>query len=298
MTTEPDASRADGPPSSTALDERIHALFPKLTPKQQRLARLLLEEKLLVALCSVDELGRHAEVDAATVVRFSQRLGYDGFADLRQAVRAGIPLLLTALEKVKRTLADRDDAKDVVASVYADDIGNLEATARLNEPATIDAAVQAILDADKVYVIGFGVVAPVGDLLVHQLNLVGSRAHRAPASMVDAAIDIASATPDDVVISLDVWRYLKAPLELTAAARAAGAATVAISDSAVCSLARASEVSLVCATTTAELSHSVTAFATLANILATQVALARPERTIQTLARIDDLYVRLGGLTD
>jgi DNA-binding MurR/RpiR family transcriptional regulator len=289
---EPPAPR----PEDDGLDDRIRAAFPGLTRKQQRLAQLLLEEKVVVAFSSADELGRQAGVDAATVVRFSQRLGYEGFSDLRQAVRQSIPRFLTALERINRTLARHDEARDVVERVYADDITNVEETARLNDAEILDDAVAAILAANQVYVLGFGVVAPIADLLVHQLTLVGTRSHRARASVVDAAIDIASARTGDVVVSLDVWRYLKGPVELTKAAWEAGAMTIAISDSTVCPLARAAEISLVASTATPELSHSVTAFVTLVNIVATKIALATPTRTVDQLARVDDLYGRVGEL--
>ena len=138
---EGELPRAGGPTDVPVggLDERLLAVLDGLTTKQQRLARVLLDDKVGVAFASAEELGRRAGVDAATVVRFSRRLGYEGFSDLRQAVRSEVPQFLTALDKVRRSLEAHDTGGDVVASVFGSDVSNIEQTARANDAAAVDA---------------------------------------------------------------------------------------------------------------------------------------------------------------
>lgn len=299
-------SGGDGAPGAAGLakglegglDERLLAVLDGLTTKQQRLARVLLDDKVAVAFASAEELGRRAGVDAATVVRFSRRLGYEGFSDLRQAVRSEVPQFLTALDKVRRSLEAHDESEDVVASVFGSDVSNIEQTARLNDASAVDAAIAAIAGAERVFVLGFGVEAPVADLLVHHLMHVGVAAHRSPDSINDAAIDIASVAPRDVVVTVAVWRYLRSTCLLTQAARETGATTIALTDSPASPVAQHADVVLVAATDSPELSHSMTGLVSLANLLATGAALVRPDRTVERLARVDELYRRLGVLLE
>jgi DNA-binding MurR/RpiR family transcriptional regulator len=291
--------RGGAPPASSAgLDERILGVLEELTAKQQRLARVLLDNKVTLAFASADELGRRAGVDPATVVRFSRRLGYAGFSDLRQAVRDSLPQFLTALDKARRSLEAHEEAGSVVASVFGREMANIEETAQLCDGAALDTAIAAISQAERIFVLGFGVEAPVADLLVHHLMHVGVAAHRAPASVNDAAIDIASVTPRDLVITVAVWRYLRNTYDLTLAARRLGATTIALTDSAASPVAPHADVVLVAATHSPELSISVAGLVALASALATGVALAHPQRTLSTLAKVDELYAELGLLID
>lgn len=285
-------------PSEDTLEARIVSVFEDLTKKQQRLARFMLENELFVAFASTEELGRSVGVDAATVVRFSRLLGYEGFADLRDGVRRRLPQFLTAVEKVSRSLNQADRPDDMRELIFSQDVTNIEETARRNPPEMFTAATSAIQRAARVYVLGLGLSTHVAGYLAHQLALIGVPAHRASRGLVEAAIDLASVTRDDVVIAVSLWRYLKDTARLFDLAARAGATTIAIADSRVSPVARRANISLVAATETAELSHSVTALVTLANVLVTEIALSNPERTLERLKSVDDFYDRFDLMSE
>jgi DNA-binding MurR/RpiR family transcriptional regulator len=284
--------------SNEGLEERILRVLPKLTQKQQRLARALLDDELFVAFASAEDIGRRAGVDAATVVRFSRLLGYDGFTDLRDSVRRGVPQFLTAVERVSRSLEDTAEARDVLGDVFAQDIRNIEETARLNSSDTIAAAVLQLGDAERVMCAGHGISTFVADHLAHQLALVGVSSQRAPRSVVEGAIDVASLTPSDVVVVVSVWRYLEHTLLLAEAAHSAGARTIGLTDSRAAPIASRTDIVLVAATETAELGHSIGAMLTLSNVLVTGVALANPERALERLKRVDAFYEQFDVMAD
>jgi DNA-binding MurR/RpiR family transcriptional regulator len=63
-----------------ALEGRIAAAFDQLSPKQQTLARLILDNRYFASFASAAEIGEKVEASAATVVRLCQALGYQGVA--------------------------------------------------------------------------------------------------------------------------------------------------------------------------------------------------------------------------
>jgi len=71
--------------------DRIQALRTTFTPAQDRIAEFLLANTLNAALLTATELAHQVDVDPGTVVRFAQKLGYDGYlalkADLGEMVR-------------------------------------------------------------------------------------------------------------------------------------------------------------------------------------------------------------------
>jgi DNA-binding MurR/RpiR family transcriptional regulator len=279
------------------LEAQILRALPQLTQKQRRLARTLLEDELYVAFASAEDVGRRAGVDAATVVRFSRIIGYDGYADLRDSVRRGVPQFLTAVERVSQRL-DSGEAGDVLPDVFAQDVRNIEETARLNAPETISDAVRLVGSARCVFCIGHGISAFIADHLAHQLALVGVPVQRVPRSIVEGAIDGASLTDGDAVIVVSVWRYLRHTLLLAEAARSTGAKVIGLTDSKAAPVATHADIVLTAATETAKLGHSVAAMLTLSNVIVTGIALAGPERALERLKRIDDFYKKFAVMAD
>jgi DNA-binding MurR/RpiR family transcriptional regulator len=294
------AARKAAPPepSDDGLEARILRALPELTRKQQRLARTLLDDELYVAFASAEDVGRRAGVDAATVVRFSRVIGYDGYADLRDSVRRGVPQFLTAVERVNRRLEAGPDAGEILPDVFAQDVRNIEETARLNAPETIGQAIALLGAARCVFCVGHGISAFVAGHLAHQLALVGVPVQRTPRNVVEGAIDFASIAAGDAVVVVSVWRYLRHTLLLAEAARSAGAKVVGLTDNKVAPIAAQADVVLVAATETAELGHSVAAMLTLSNAIVAGVALANPNRALARLERIDEFYAKFDVMAE
>lgn len=288
---------ADDGDGTTSLEARIVAAFGTLAQKQRRVAEVMLADPLGIAFRSAEDVGRRAGVHPATVVRFSRLLGYEGYAELRQAVQLSLPHVLTAAEKVARGLQSPDGSPDVSAGLYAQDLRNIEETARVNPPETIVAVVEALSTAPRVFVFGLGMEACIADNLARQLALIGISAHRLPGSLADAAVGFAPVEPGDVVVIIALFRYVRSSVAVVEAAAEAGATTIAITDSRLAPIALPANHTLIAATETVELSHSLTALMSLTTLLATRVALKNPHRALERLRRVDELFEAFDVLT-
>jgi DNA-binding MurR/RpiR family transcriptional regulator len=293
-----DGSLLRAPANTKALEQRILAAFDGLTRKQKQLARFMLDKQVQLAFSSAEEVGREAGVDAATVVRFSRLLGYEGFAHLRDSVRSSVPEFLTAVEKVSRTLAKPSASSDIVAQVFSQDLRNIEETARANSPEILADAVRMLARAKRVYVLGMGMSHPIAAVLSHQLLLIGVRAERVPGDLVAAAAALSEMSAKDALVTISLWRYLKDSVRLFESARSSGAKTMLMTDSRLSPLAAEAEITLTASTEAAELSHSLVSLVTLTNVLATGVALSNPQRTLGRLRKIDEFYDRFGVMSD
>lgn len=278
---EPDAS----------LERRILDAFPRLTDKQRAIARVVLADHLSAAFASVDDLGRRAGVDSATVVRFAQLLGYSGWVDLRRAVREAVPGLLTAAEKVSST--SDGDVQGVMArkaDVVDQDLRNIRETAIINGDETLEAAVEAIAGARYVFVVGLGLEACIADVMTLQLLRNGLHAIRVDRNLATSALHLVDAGAEDVVVGVAVWRYVRDTVRMFDEARRLGAQGVALTDSLVSPLAANAEIVLLAADSAPRLSHSLTGMLSLVNVLADAVALAARGRSVSTLRRLDGMF--------
>src|SRR3972149_2939196 len=78
------------PMPSGSYAERIRSARPNLSKSFQRLADYILDSYVQAALMTASELAHEVDVDAATVVRFAQALGYSGFPDLQDEIKARV----------------------------------------------------------------------------------------------------------------------------------------------------------------------------------------------------------------
>jgi DNA-binding MurR/RpiR family transcriptional regulator len=283
---------------SSDLENRILNILEQLTQKQRRLARFILDHQIYIAFASAQEIGREADVDAATVVRFSRRLGYGGFADLREAVRTSMPAFLTATEKVSRTLAVRSRKREIIDLIFSQDVENIGATANANSPEVLAETIRVLNKANEVYILGSGLSAPVASAFAHQLALIGVRSRALLGPFVQSAVEIAGVSGKDVVVGIGLWRYVQDTVALLAAGVSSGATTIAITDTRMSPLARNATIVLLASTQTPEIPHSVTSLMTLCNALSSGLALTNPSRTLRRLQRIDELYEASGLIVD
>src|SRR6266496_250454 len=105
----------DGKTSPTILDERFDAARSKLNPHRQRLVRAILDSADETCFLSSREMAKRFHIDATTILRTTQVLGYGSFADFaadlrRHFVERITPYtVLKAATREKRSIADHID---------------------------------------------------------------------------------------------------------------------------------------------------------------------------------------------
>src|SRR5512136_2927827 len=85
-------------------EERIRKERPNMSKSFAKLADFLLDSYVEAAFMTASELAHALNLDAATVVRFSQHLGYEGFPQLQREIRQRVKndLLLHPVQAEKR----------------------------------------------------------------------------------------------------------------------------------------------------------------------------------------------------
>lgn len=274
------------------LEGRITARLDGLSRKQRRLARFMLENKYFVSFASAGEVGQQVEASAATVVRFAQGLGYAGFSELQAAIRDELPSYLTAVERMGKRLSEPPATDDVPQQVFHTDINNIERTANSLSPAQLDAALQAMVEADRILVVGSGLSTAPALFLTHSLKVMGFDARAAADGGLSLAVETAQIDSGTLLIAIDLWRYVRSSIDAVHAARRQGASVIAITDSVVSPLAQAADCALEVATDGVAHSLSPTSVISLLNVFIAALSYRVPEQAMEALRRVDDAYRR------
>lgn len=278
------------------LEKRITGSLDEFSRKQGRLARFMLNNKYFVSFASASQVGEKVGASAATVVRFAQSLGYEGFSELQTAIREELPSYLTAVERMGERLAAphmADDlAGDIPSQVFHTDISNIERTANALSTTQLEAALDAIVEADRILVVGSGLSAPTAQFLTHSLKVIGFDARSAIDGGLSLAVDTSQLDAGTLLIAIDLWRYVRSTVEAVRSARRHGATVITITDSIVSPLAQVADYAFEVATDGVVHSLSPTAVISLLNAFIAALSYRVPEQSMEALRRVDAAYRR------
>jgi len=140
--------------------ERIQAKYSELTPSFRKLADFILQQQLDAAFMTATEMAHSMGVDAATVVRFAQTLGYSGFRELIKEVQRVVKAELTT--SYSPALEAPDDV-GLFRSFLENERHSLElAQAQLTEQA--NTLLPTLSSAQRIWVTGQGCCAHLAAL--------------------------------------------------------------------------------------------------------------------------------------
>lgn len=266
---------------------RIAERGPALRLAEQKVAQVILEDVAGAAAASINALARQAGVSEASVTRFAKAIGCRDVRDLKlrlaQATAVGTRFLQPGQAPepaAPATLADR---------VHADAVAALDVSRKLIDPERMERAARLLLDARMVYAFGMGGASTMlAEEACHRLGRLG----RPVASYHDALLQkmmAATLVRDDVVLAFSASGNVPEMLASCDIAREYGARLIAVT-ALGSPLATRADVLLPVRTLETDFifkpSASRYAMLLVLDVLATQVALLRPDQSQERLRRL------------
>lgn len=274
---------------TATLESRIKAALPGISRSNQKLARFILENGLFVAFASATELGDKTAVSAATVVRFCQSLGYEGYPELQSAVRAGLPTYLAKVQRLEKQHPQLDKAQ-APERVFELDLQNLKRTFESLDSERFAGAVAALGQAGEILVVAGGISAAPALYFAHSLKVMGLNARSVLNGGIPLALELVSLKRSSLLIGIGVWRYVAETVSAMQAAQKVGATRIAITDSLVSPLAQRADYAFQVATDGAAHALSLTGMMALMNAFIAALSIERPEETERALRELDTAY--------
>jgi DNA-binding MurR/RpiR family transcriptional regulator len=219
-------------PRNPAMAQRIARAMPALSPAHRRIADYVLAHPLQAATMPIDELAATVGVSLATANRFARALEFDGYPQFRSALVLGFEAALAPVERLRSKLEHPATVADVFASALGDAISNAELTRQSLDAASCERAVNAILGAKRIHIVGFGSSGWLGGLLQRYLDRYHDNVQLLASieGSSHGARVLTRLTPADLLISIAFPRYFSDTVLLTRRARDAGVPVLALTD--------------------------------------------------------------------
>lgn len=273
---------------------RIQSKMPEFSKGQKLIARYIEEHYDKVAFMTASKLGATVGVSESTVVRFATEIGYAGYPELQQAMQEMIRNRLTSVQRMEVT-ASRIGNSDVLDSVFNQDIDIIRRTMEETSHEAFYKAVDAIVAARKIYIIGARSSLALATFLTYYFNLIFEEVCLVQAtSEAEIFEQMIRIDEKDVVIGISFPRYSRKAVKAMNFARKRGATVVAITDSTLSPLAGTADNLLLARSDIASIVDSLVAPLSLINALIVMTTLKKSGEVAQVFKRLESIWDEYG----
>ena len=269
---------------------RIDERYPKFSKGQKRLADYIKENYDKAAFLTAAKMGEAVGVSESTVVRFATQLGYKGYPEFQKALGELVRTKLNSIQRMEVTYG-RIDRSEILATVLQSDIEKIKQTLESVDNHAIELAVDTILAAKKVYVIGIRSCAPLAKFLTFYLNLICEDVVEVDTNSSSEIFEqLIRIGEEDVIIGISFPRYSMRTLKALEFASNRKAKVITLTDSVNSPMNLYSSCNLIAKSDMASIVDSLVAPLSVINALVVALCMKKQDDVIETLETLEDIW--------
>ncbi len=268
----------------------LQAKAPTFSKGQRAISKYIQESYDKAAFMTASRLGKTVGVSESTVVRFAVELGYDGYPSMQKAMQEMVLNRLTSVQRIE-VANDRIGDQDVVSMVLHSDMEKLRQTGDVLDRDAFRTAVQTILKAKRIFVLGVRSAAPLATFLGHYLGYMFYDVNVVTASASSEMFEkIVTINSDDVVVAFSFPRYSTATVKGAQYCRSVGATVIGLTDTRLSPLAQHCDHLLLCKSDMVSLVDSLVAPMSVINALIVALAAKRERELAKTFNALERVW--------
>ena len=269
---------------------RINRQYSSLSKGQKRLSNFIIQHYDKAVFMTAAKLGAEVHVSESTTVRFATELGYTGFPEFHRALEELVRNKLNSIQRMEVTYG-RVPQDQILDQVLKSDIENIKTTLERTDRAAFNQAVDTILQARTVYVIGIRSCAPLAEFLSFYLKLVCKDVRHihtsSPSEIFEQMIRI---DDNDVIIGISFPRYSMRTLKAMEFANNRNAKVISVTDSIHSPINLYSSCNLLARSDMASVVDSLTAPLSVINALIVALCMKKQDEVIHTLESMEKIW--------
>ena len=150
---------------------RINEKFNKMSKGHKKIATFIIDHYEQAAFMTAAKLGTTVGVSESTVVRFAYSLGYEGYPEFQEDLAEWVKNKLNSVQKIGVKYG-KSTQSEILTSVFTSDMEKISDTIEHVDPHAFEMAVDIILEAKNVYIIGIRSCDPLARFLQFYLNMI------------------------------------------------------------------------------------------------------------------------------
>ncbi|HJE69802.1 MULTISPECIES: MurR/RpiR family transcriptional regulator [Pseudomonas] len=236
---------ADPPGNVEQLLACIARDYEALPRQLKRVAAYVSQQSDRVMVDRISDIAGQCEVHPSAIVRFSQRFGFKGFSEMQALFREAYTHKTTPVQNYQQRIrsmiankSQRASSGDLARECINATRSGLDRLAEELDDAAFDKAVDLLVNAENIYVVGVRRSFAVADYLVYNLQHTNKRIHLITGLGGGYREQMRSIAQGDLLIAISFSPYGKESQQCVRIAQHHKAKTLIITDSNLSPLAK------------------------------------------------------------
>ena len=269
---------------------KINVQYQSFSKGQKKLAAYIKENYDKAAFLTAAKLGETVGVSESTVVRFATHLGYKGYPEFQRELEELVRNKLNSIQRMEVTYGQVPQS-EILDTVLHSDIDKIKMTLEAVDHEAFNLAVETILSAKNIYVVGIRSCAPLAEFLAFYLNLIFDGVRllntNSASELFEQMIRIGE---NDVIIGISFPRYSMRTLKTLEFANNRNAKVITLTDSIHSPMNLYSSCNLIARSDMASIVDSLVAPLSVINALVVALSMRKQKTVVATLEALEKIW--------
>jgi len=269
---------------------RIKERFDKMSKSHKAIGNYILEHYDQAVFMTAAKLGETLGISESTVVRFASGIGYEGYPEFQKALEECVKGKLSSVQRMDAKYG-KSSQSEVLTSVLTADAEKIQHTIENLDPAAFESAVNTILSAENIYIMGLRSNEPLAAFLHFYLNMIrGNVVLLKTTSVSETFEQMIRINEKDCFIGISFPRYSMRTLKAMEFASDMNAKVIAITDSVNSPMNLYSSCNLLARSDMVSIVDSLVAPLSVINALVVALCLRCPQEVKRNLERLEETW--------
>ncbi|MBR6325905.1 MAG: MurR/RpiR family transcriptional regulator [Lachnospiraceae bacterium] len=269
---------------------RIREQMPGMSKSQKKIAAFIENQYEQAVFMTAAEMGEALGVSESTVVRFASALGYKVYPGFQQALVSCVKDKFSGMQKIEEKYGRRSQS-EILTSVLSADIEKIRDTMENLDAGAFDMAVDTLLSAESVYIMGLRSNEPLASFLHFYLNMFRKNVFLINTTSVTETFEqMIRIGEKDCFVGISFPRYSMRTLKAMEFANDRQAAVIAITDSKYSPMAMYSSCTLLARSDMVSIVDSLVAPLSVINALVVALCLKAPDAVRSDLKMLEEVW--------
>jgi Transcriptional regulators len=269
---------------------RISDIYKELSKGQKRLAAYVTENYDKAVFLTAAKLGKVVEVSESTVVRFAMHLGYTGYPEFQRELEELVRNRLNSIQRMEVAYG-RIPQSEILTSVLQSDADKIKITLEAINQEIFDLAIDTILGARTIYIVGIRSCAPLAGFLAFYLNLIFDDVRLLQTNSSSELFEqMVRINENDVIFGISFPRYSMRTLKAIEFASSRKAKVITLTDSIHSPMNLYSSCNLIARSDMASIVDSLVAPLSVINALIVALCMKKQTDVVNTLETLEQIW--------
>ena len=272
------------------LTSRINECYGSLSKGQKILATYITDNYDKAVFLTAAKMGQVVGVSESTVVRFATHLGYKGYPEFQKALEEMVRNKLNSIQRMEVTYG-RISQSHILETVLQSDQEKIKDTLEHIDEHAFELAVDTIIKAKHIYIVGIRSCAPLAAFMAFYFNLMFENVTLLQTNNSSELFEqMVRISKDDVIIGISFPRYSMRTLKAMEFANNRNAKVITLTDSVHSPMNLYSSCNLIADSDMASIVDSLVAPLSVINALIVALCMKKQRDVAKTLEMLEGIW--------